>query len=155
MKPTEPRLTFVFEMHATLGPPQELGKLTNGLIRRIIAVTGGTFEGPAVKGIVLPGGADWQIVAPDRIAELDARYTLQTDQGHYIYISNIGIRHASPEVAARLAAGDKVDPSEYYMRTCPKLEASAPELQWVRQSVFVGSGARLKDSVVIRFYRVD
>jgi hypothetical protein len=104
---------------------------------------------------VLAGGADWQVVTPDGIAVLDARYTLQTDQGHFIYVSNRGIRHGRPEVLKRIAAGDEVDPSEYYMRTAPQLEASAPELDWVRRSLFVCSGARLRDTVIIAFYQVN
>ncbi len=155
MNPTIPGLTFLFQMRATLGAPQEFGRLPNGLVRRIIPVTGGTFEGPGISGLVLAGGADWQTIAPDGIAELDARYTLKTDTGHYIYVANWGIRRAAPEVAKRIAAGEPVDPSEYYMRTSPRLEASAPELAWVRHAVFVCSGARLKDSVVIDFYRLD
>jgi hypothetical protein len=155
MKPTQPSLTLAFEMHATLGPVTEVGKLANGMTRRIIPVTGGTFEGPGIKGIVLAGGADWQTVTPDGIAVLDARYTLQTDQGHSIYISNKGIRHGKPEVLKRLAAGEEVDPSEYYMRTVAEMEASAPELDWVRRSVFTCSGARFKNSVIIAFYKVE
>lgn len=155
MRPTEPKLTFAFEMHATLGPAIEVGKLANGSVRRIIPVTGGTFRGPGIKGTVVAGGADWQIVTQDGIAILDARYTLQTDQGHFIYVSNKGIRHGKPEVLKRIAAGEEVDPSEYYMRTAPDLEASAPELDWVRRSLFVCSGARMKDAVMIAFYKVD
>jgi hypothetical protein len=155
MHPTAPTLTFAFEMHATLGTVVELGKLPDGMIRRIIPVTGGTFEGPHIKGTVLAGGADWQIVTPDGIALLDARYTLQTESGQFIYVSNQGLRHGKPEVLKRLAAGEDVDPSEYYMRTSPRLEASAPELDWLRRNVFVCSGARLKDKVIIAFYQVN
>jgi hypothetical protein len=155
MKPIQPSLSLAFEVHATLGPATEVGKLANGMVRRIIPVTGGTFEGPGIKGIVLAGGADWQIVTPDGIAVLDARYTLQTDQGHSIYISNKGIRHGKPEVLKRLAAGEEVDPSEYYMRTVADMEASAPELDWVRRCMFAGSGARFKNTVIIAFYKVD
>lgn len=155
MKPPEPKLTFAFEVRATVGAPTELGKLANGLIRRIIPITGGTFEGPNVKGTVLAQGADWQIVTPDGIAVLDARYTLQTDSGHAIYISNKGIRHGAPEVLKRLASGEVVDPSEYYMRTTPEIEVSAPELEWMRRSVFVCSGARFQNNVIIGFYKVD
>ena len=155
MKPTEPTLTFAFEMRATLGPAIEVGKLADGRVRRIVPVTGGAFQGPAIQGTVLAGGADWQVVTPDGIAVLDARYTLQTDEGHFIYVSNKGIRHGKPEVLKRIAAGDEVDPSEYYMRTAPELEASAPELDWLRRSLFVCSGARLKDTVIIAFYKVN
>jgi len=155
MKPTQPTLTFAFELRATLGPALEVGKRADGTVRRIIPVTGGTFCGPGIQGTVLAGGADWQTVTPDGIAVLDARYTLQTDAGHFIYVSNKGIRHGKPEVLKRIAAGEEVDPSEYYMRTVPELEASAPELDWLRRSVFICSGARLKDGVIIRFYKVN
>lgn len=155
MKPTEPKLTFAFELHATLGPATEVGKLANGAVRRIIPVTGGTFQGPGIKGTVLAGGADWQIVTPDGLAVLDARYTLQTDAGQFIYVSNKGIRHGQPEVLKRIASGEDVDPSDYYMRTVLEMEASAPELEWMRRSLFLGSGARVKDAVIIAFYRVD
>jgi hypothetical protein len=154
MKPIEPKLTFAFEMRAALGPAIEVGKLANGMLRRIIPVTGGTFHGPGICGTVLAGGADWQIVSPDGVAMLEARYTLQTDAGHFIYVSNKGIRHGTPEVLKRIAAGKDVDPSEYYMRTVPELEASAPELDWMRRSLFVCSGARMKDAVIIAFYQV-
>jgi hypothetical protein len=155
VKPTQPTLTFAFEIHATLGPAVEVGTLANGALRRIIPVTGGTFHGPGIRGTVLAGGADWQIVTPDGMAVLDARYTLQTDAGHFIYVSNKGIRHGKPEVLKRIAAGEEVDPSEYYMRTVPEMEASAPELDWLRRSVFVCSGARLRNAVILAFYKVD
>src|SRR5437868_5210002 len=120
IKPTKPGLTFAFELQATLGPAIELGKLPNGMIRRIVPVTGGTFQGPGIQGAIVEGGADWQIITPDGIALLDARYTLRTNTGHFIYISNKGIRHGKPEVLKRIAAGEEVDPSEYYMRTTPE-----------------------------------
>jgi hypothetical protein len=155
MKPPEPKLTFVFQMRATVGVPIELGTLPNGLTRRIINVTGGTFEGPSIKGKVLEGGSDWQFITPDNVAVIDARYTLQTDQGHVIYINNQGFRHGPAEVLKRVAAGEAVDPTEYYFRTSPRLEAAAPELQWVNKSVFVCSAAREKNAVIVDFYRID
>jgi Protein of unknown function (DUF3237) len=154
MHPTEPKLQFAFEVRATVGAPAEVGKLGNGLVRRVIPVTGGTFEGPSIRGKVVEGGADWQIITPDGMAVIDARYTLQTDAGHFIYISNKGIRHGQPEVLKRLAAGEAVDPAEYYFRTTPELEASAPELEWVRRHTFVCSGARSGNNVLIAFYKV-
>ena len=51
-----------------------------------------------LRGTVMPGGADWQIVRADGLAELDTRYTLRTDAGDIIYIQNAGIRHAPPEI---------------------------------------------------------
>jgi hypothetical protein len=156
MKPVEPKLKLAFEMRATVGAPTEVGKLPDGRIRRIIPVTGGTFEGPGIKGKVLAeAGADWQVIASDGVVILDARYTLQTDQGHFIYVWNQGIRHGPADVLKRLGAGEAVDPALYYFRTSPVLEAAAPELEWVRRSVFVASGARDGNWVVISFYKVE
>ncbi|HXH26145.1 MAG TPA: DUF3237 domain-containing protein [Vicinamibacterales bacterium] len=149
-----PRLTFVFELRAQVGPPIEVGDVARGR-RRIVPILGGTFEGPAIRGRVLPGGADWQLIQPDGFSELDTRYTIQTDQGQIVYVQNAGIRHAAPEVMKRLLAGETVDPALVYFRTVPRFETSAPELQWLARSVFVGTGERYPSDVVIRFWRVE
>ena len=113
------------------------------------------FEGSGLKGRVLPGGADWQIVRADGLGELDTRYTLETDDGKLIYVQNAGIRHASPEVTAKLMAGQPVDPSLVYFRTVPKFETSAPELAWLMRSIFVGTGERYPADVLIRFWKLS
>jgi hypothetical protein len=91
--------------------PRLWGRCQNGT-RRIVNILGGTFEGPKLKGKVVPGGADWQIIRKDGFTEVDARYTLQTDSGRLIYVSNIGMRHAAPEVIKRLNAGEQVNPAD-------------------------------------------
>lgn len=149
-----PRLTFAFEMHATVGPPQEVGQVRSGR-RRIVPITGGTFEGPGLRGKVVAGGADWQTIQPDGFSELDTRYTIQTDAGQLIYVQNAGVRHAAPDVMQRLLAGEIVDPSLVYFRTVPRFETSAPELQWLTRNVFVGIGERYPNEVVIRFYKLE
>src|ERR1041384_3460711 len=101
---TAPQLEFALEIRAQLGPPLDLGPVPGGR-RRIVQILGGTFEGSDLKGRVLPGGADWQIVRADGLAELDTRYTLETDDGKLIYVQNPGIRHAPPEVTAKLMKG--------------------------------------------------
>ena len=112
---TPPKLTLAFTIRVQVGPPTELGEVPRGR-RRIIPILGGSFEGPNIRGKVVPGGADWQIVRADGLAELDTRYLLQTDSGHLIYIQNAGIRHAPPEVTKQLLAGEAVDPSQVYSR---------------------------------------
>ena len=153
-EPPAPRLTFAFEARVTVASPQELGELPHGR-RRIVAITGGTFEGPGIRGKVLPGGADWQLIQADGLSELDTRYTLETDTGQLIYVQNKGIRHAAPDVMKRLLAGELVDPSLVYFRTVPLFETSSPELQWLARSVFVGVGERYPNDVRIRFWRVE
>ena len=149
-----PELEFAFEAHVRLGAPLELGAIHSGVERRIIPITGGTFEGPAIKGRVLAGGADWQIVRPDGTAELDARYTLQTDTGALISVVNQGLRTGSPEALAKLRAGQSVPSSSYYFRAVPKFETCDARLQWLCRSIFIASGERLAAAVILRFWRV-
>ena len=152
--PQPPRLVFALEARVELGPIMELGQVPRGR-RRIIPIVGGTFEGSGLKGRVLNNGADWQIVRADGFAEIDTRYALETDKGQIIYIQNAGMRHAPPDVTAKLLAGESVDPSLVYFRTVPTFETSAPELQWLTRAVFVGSGERHPTHVVMRFWRVE
>ena len=152
--PTPPKLTFAFEVRATVAAPMEVGNVAQGR-RRIVAITGGTFEGPNLRGKVMPGGADWQIIRADGFTELDTRYTLETDKGQIIYVQNPGMRHAAPEVMKRLLAGEIVDPAMVYFRTTPKFETASADLQWLTRSVFVGLGERYPNDVRIRFYRLE
>jgi len=153
-EPAAPKLTFAFELRAQVGPPAELGQVTHGR-RRIVPILGGSVRGPQLNAKVLPGGADWQMIQADGFTELDTRYTLETDKGQLVYVQNAGIRHAAPDVMQKLLAGEIVDPKLVYFRTVPKFETSAPELQWLARSVFVGIGERFPTEVVVRFYRLE
>ncbi len=151
--PAAPGLEFAFEVVAEVGEPLVLGRLPTGT-RRIIEIVGGRFRGPSLEGEVLPGGADWQLIREDGFTEVDARYTLRTHGGQLIYVSNVGIRHAPPEIMAKLNAGETVDPANVYFRAVPKFETAAPELAWLMRSVFVSVGERYPKGVLIRFWRV-
>jgi hypothetical protein len=152
--PSAPKLVFAFEARVQVGPPLVVGQVPGGA-RRIVQILSGTFEGPGIKGRVLPGGADWQIIHADGFSELDTRYTLETDKGQTIYVQNGGMRHAAPDVMQKLLAGAQVDPALVYFRTVPRFETSAPDLQWLTRSVFVGTGERNPSDVIIRFWRVE
>jgi hypothetical protein len=149
----QPRLEFVTELRIRVAAPIEIGHLAGGQ-RRIIDILGGEFEGPLLRGVIKPGGADWQLIRSDSVAVLDARYTLVTDAGVSIYVANQGIRYAEPAVMARLIQGELVDPNEYYFCSTPSFETDAPNLQWLRRSIFIGAGTRLPDMVVIKVWRV-
>jgi hypothetical protein len=149
-----PELKFVFEAYVDLGAPLEIGILPSGSERRVIPILGGTFEGPSMRGHVLPGGADWQVVHANGSAELDARYTLQTDTGALISVFNQGVRSGPPEVLAKLRAGERVNAASYYFRAVPKFETGDPRLQWLCRSIFVCSGERLPAQVILRFWEV-
>lgn len=152
--PAPPALVFAFELRALVGDPTEIGQVPHGR-RRIVPILGGTVIGPMLNAKVVPGGADWQLIQPDGFSELDTRYTLETEQGQRVYVQNAGIRHAAPDVMQKLLAGQIVDPKLVYFRTVPKFETSAPELQWLARSVFVGIGERFPNEVVVRFYRLE
>ena len=137
----------------TLAPPQELGDSPLGR-RRIIPITGGSFRGEKLAGRVLPGGADWQVIRADGVAELDARYTLETDDRALIYVRNFGYRHGPAEVLQRLAAGEPVDPSLYYMRTTPRFETGAERYRWLNRLICVATGARRAAAVELEVFEV-
>ena len=153
-EPSAPRLTFAFELRARVGNPIEVGQVRQGR-RRIVPIEGGTIKGPLLNGTVTAGGADWQVIQADGFTELDTRYTIQTDKGELVYVQNPGIRTAAPDIMQKLLAGQIVDPKLVYFRTQPKFETAAPGLQWLTKSLFVGSGERYPNEVVIRFYKVE
>lgn len=153
--PPPPALEFAFEVRAEVADPLVIGELPTGQTRRIIDILGGTVEGPGIRGRIRPGGADWQLIRrADGFTEVDARYTLETQTGQLVYVTNVGIRHAPPEVMRRLNAGETVDQAAIYFRAVPRFETAAPELLWLMRSIFVATGERYPNGVIIRFWRV-
>jgi hypothetical protein len=146
-------LEWMSHFEIELGPIVSLGQTPWG-VRRVIGVTGGRFDGPALKGAIMPGGADWQVVHEDGMISVDARYTLETHDGATIYATSRGIRHGSPEVLERLGRGERVDPAEYYFRASIVLEAGAPDYLWVNRRLFVCSAARWPSGVSYDLYGV-
>ena len=137
----------------TLAAPQELGDTPQGR-RRIIGITGGKFSGERLAGRVLPGGADWQVMRSDGVADLDARYTLETNDGALIYVRNRGYRHGPADVIRKLAAGEPVDPALYYMRTSPRFETGDARYAWLNRIICVATGARRAAAVELEIYEV-
>jgi hypothetical protein len=146
-------LAPLYTTRIELAPILELGATPFGT-RRIIDILGGRFEGARLKGEVLPGGADWQIVRPDGVARAEARYTLRTGDGALIHVRNVGYRHGPPEVIARIARGEEVDPAEYYFRTTPRFETGAARYAWLNRVVALATGARRRDAVEFDVYEV-
>ncbi|MBW2411322.1 MAG: DUF3237 domain-containing protein [Deltaproteobacteria bacterium] len=151
--PVTPSLQFLYSSKIEIDPPLMVGQSPYGE-RRIINIKGGAFSGPRLSGRVLPGGADWQIIRADGITEVEARYALETEDGALIYIYNRGLRHGPPEVIARLAAGEDVDPGAYYFRTMPIFETGAPDYAWLNGVVAIATGQRRTDEVIITVYEV-
>jgi hypothetical protein len=148
-----PDLNFVFEARVAVGPPQDLGDVGKGG-RRIVPITGGEFLGPQMSGEVLAGGADWQVLRSDGVAELEARYTLRTADGVLIYVRNHALRHGPPDVMATLAAGHAVEPGSYYFRGATFFETGSPAYAWITRHIIVCTGAREQARVLVRFYKL-
>jgi hypothetical protein len=148
-----PAFEFIFSAHVTVDPAFDLGDVGKGG-RRIVPITGGDFSGPQLRGQVLPGGADWQVLRGDGTAELEARYTLRTDDGALIYVRNHGLRHGPPDVIAALAAGRPVDPAHYYFRGATFFETSDARYAWLTKHIIVCTGEREPAAVKLRFFKM-
>ena len=123
-EPTSPELEFVVQLHVLLGQTYSVGKTSHGT-RTIIPITGGTFEGPDIKGEVLPGGADYQMAdAVTGHTEVEAIYCIRTDDGVNIHVRNSGI----------ISGGQ----DGFYFTTSPKFEAPADsKYNWLNNRIFV------------------
>ena len=150
----QPTLRHVADLTIKLDTIVEMGQGQGGT-RRIIPIIGGQVSGPAFSGEIMNVGADWQTIFASGLAELDTRYAFRTDDGAVIEIRNFGYRHGPANVMQKVAAGEDVDPSKYYMRTHARLETGHPDYQWVNNTLFVGVGGRLKSSVMLSLYAVD
>jgi hypothetical protein len=147
------RSEFFFTLTAQASPPQNVGPSPVGN-RRIIPIAGGTFEGPKLRGNVLVGGADWMLVRPDGVAQIDVRVTLQTDDGDLIFMRYGGFAHGPKEVMERLGRGEAVDPTAYYLRVTPLFETASQKYGWVNRIVTVGIGQRLPDGLIYDVYEI-
>jgi len=144
----------IFTIHAELEAIMNLGPTPYGE-RRIIGISGGSVRGPRLKGRVLPGGADWQIIRSDGAADIQARYTIESDAGARILVSSEGLRHGPPEVMERLGRGDSVDPSQYYFRTAMRFETADASLGWLNRILAVARGIREPRSVRLDVFEVE
>jgi hypothetical protein len=152
MEPTL-QTRYVFTITAHVGSVTSAGDIGTG-VRRIIPIIGGEVKGKDVNGKVCAFGADFQIIRPNQLIELEAKYALQTDDGAVIYVENRGIRFGPVELLQRLNRGEPVDPSLIYFRTAPKFETGAGKYRWLMESLFIGSAARHADRVVIDVHQV-
>ena len=144
----------LFTMTIMLYPTEELGQTPAGN-RRVFAVSGGDFEGDRLRGTILPIiGSDLLLTRPDGSSQQDVRMLLRTDDGATILITYRGVRHASADVNGRLARGESVAPSEYYLRTAPFFETSSPKYAWLNKVVTIGVGERRPDSVIYEVFEI-
>src|SRR6478672_1574713 len=142
---------LLMTLQVVVPPPQKLGAVPLGT-RVIAPITGGSFEGPRLRGKVLPGGGDWLLLRPDGVLELDLRITLETDDHALIYMTFLGLRHGPPDAIAALGRGEVVDPARYYFRTLPRFETSTETYAFLNRIVTVGVGEARPDGAV---HRID
>lgn len=138
-----PGVEFEFEAHVLLEPGIDIGETSMGGRRRI-PIIGGTFEGERIKGKVVPGGMDWQLIRADGVTEVEADYMIQADDGAMIHVYNHGI--IVPQ-----------DGGGAYVRTRPQFEAPIGPHDWLNKTVFLGTiapGGGEEPSVRIGVWRV-
>jgi hypothetical protein len=148
-----PRFEFLMDLAVDVGEVVSMGAAPLGE-RRVVNILGGTFEGPRLRGRVLPGGADWQIVRRDGVLDIDARYALQEEAGAVVRVVSQGYRHGSSEVLAALARGEPVDPARYFFRTIMRFETGAPDLEWLNRTIAVATARRQARQVLLSAYQL-
>ena len=145
---------LLMTMYVTVGPPLNIGTVPHGT-RRTAPLTGGTFEGPRLRGTILPdSSADWQLLRSDGVLEMDLRFTLRTDDGALISMSAFGLRHGPPDVIAAIGRGEAVDPSTYYFRTMPRFETAHPSYSFLNRLIAVASGDRRPEGPIYTIHEV-
>lgn len=143
----------IFTIHAELADILQFGPTPAGE-RRVINILGGQVDGPKLKGQILPGGADWQLIRADGMADIQARYTIRSERGGLVLVSSEGLRHGPPEVIAKLARGEPVDSALYYFRTLMRFETADPGLAWMNRILAIAHGARLPNAVTLDVFEV-
>jgi hypothetical protein len=151
--PNAPQLEFLYEISAYLESPLAIGENPHGN-RQIAPVAGGSFEGPRLQGKVLPGGADWVLIRPDGVGEIDVRATLQTDDGALIYVTYRGYLTKILELFPRWAAGEQIPREEYYFVITPYFETGAAQYAWLQQVVAIGMGSLIPGGVSYQVFAV-
>ena len=127
--PAGPETEFVMQLKVTLDAPYVVGETPHGR-RTVIPITGGTFEGPNIKGTIINGGADYQLASADGSrTELEAIYCIRTDDGVYIHVRNRGIIFTGKDAEGH--------PS-FYFKAAPQFEAPADsKYAWLNNALFV------------------
>ncbi len=148
-----PKLEYLMTFKADLKPPVDVGGGPSGT-RQIYDVTGGSFEGPRLKGSVLASGGDWLLMGSDGVGRLDVRATLETDDGARIYVQYYGVLVLNEAVAKALSEGGETQYGDSYFMTQPRFETGDPNYAWLNSVVAVAEGRALPSAVEYRVYQV-
>ena len=144
---------FLFTIKVGVSRLHDIGNTPFGL-RHIDILGAGTFAGPRLEGKVLPGGMDQKIFRADGAMNPNVRLVLQTGDGAMILMYYTGIRYGTPEVMQRIADGEEVDPSEYYLRNTPYFETAAEKYDWLNHIVCIGKNKQVQGKVAYDVFRI-
>jgi len=155
MPPELTKLSFrpMFGFQIEVKPPSIVGA-TPGHDRRIGEIAGGRFEGERLRGRILSGGSDWQSLRADGATTINVRLVMETDDHALIAMTYIGMRHGPKEVLDRIARGEKVNPSEYYMRVTPSYETASEKYGWLNRVVSVATGHRVAGGAIYQVFEI-
>jgi hypothetical protein len=142
----------VLDMGVELEPVQFIPTAT-GLVMNYVA-RGGRFEGPRLRGEVLPGGGDALMVGSDQIGRVRVRATLRTDDEVLVHYTAGGVIKIPADGLERLEAGERLPFGETYVRTTPVLETSDERYSWLTESVLIGLNELSAGHIDYRIYRV-
>jgi uncharacterized protein DUF3237 len=150
---TTMRIAPLFIFQIQVKPPSIIGA-TPGHDRRIGEISGGSFEGEKLRGRIVSGGSDWQSLRADGTTTLNVRLVMETDDGALIAMTYLGMRHGPKDVLDRIARGDKVSPTEYYMRATPYYETASEKYGWLNRIVSVAYGHRMAGGAIYQVFEV-
>lgn len=149
----ELRSEYLFTFTVTVDALHDVGPTPLGT-RHLDMLGAGHFEGPRLRGEVLAGGIDQKIFRADGAMNPNVRLVLRTDDDALIYMQYTGVRYGTNEVMDRIAAGEIVDPSEYYLRNTPYFETASPKYDWLNRIVAVGIGRRMPDHAAYDVFQI-
>ena len=151
--PAELQSRYLMELKLQVTASHIMGDTPQGM-RRVDVLNKGSFSGPRLNGVTLEGATDLLLRTADQALKPDVRVLLKTDDDALILLTYRGVRHGTPEVMARIAAGEDVPPSEYYLRTTLQFETSSEKYDWINRVLAVGIGRREPDGVTYDVYEI-
>lgn len=152
LKTLDLETAHLFDMMVHLNEPIDVGATPKGN-RQILVGNEGCFEGERLKGTILPNGADWFLVRPDGIGELDVRVVLQTHDCELIYMQSQGFLKFDPKITKAVFSGT-ADPSDYYFRERTIFETGSENYGWLNSVVAVGTGWYKPGMVGMSIYEI-
>jgi hypothetical protein len=147
------KLEFVFKARVYFASRMKFAPGRAGIVRGYTGAGKGTVEGPRLTGSVVEhSGGDWPYFMPNGVVYFDAKYILKADDGTEILLNNRGLRHAPPDILAKMNAFERIDPSSYYFRIIPSFDAPAGPHAWLNHTIIVGGADRTRDYSDFYYY---